>query len=89
MDFKERVEAMQKSKYAWVFSLIEYLLVFAFGVLVCWQLRIEHIQDECDQFIVDNYFTPEMQYCYLEQTGYNMDVPFGDVSDYDFSINPD
>ena len=89
MGIKDRVEAMQKSKYSWVFSIIEYLLVFAFGVLVCWQLRIENIQNECDQFVVDNYFTYEMQICYIEQTGNSMGVPFGNMSDYDFSIGYD
>ena len=90
MDFQGTVKKIQNSKYSWVFSILEYLLIFFFGFLVAQTLSMEGVQNECDQFVVDTYFTIPMQRC-MTETGGEMGVPFGDIGDYVFNtgINPD
>ena len=75
-DIKERAKRLSEDKrYKWIIALIETLLYIGLGVAVGHTLHVDSVQDACNQHVVDNYYTPEIQRCLLNQ-GRNFTVPF-------------
>lgn len=57
-------------------------LFLIFGIIVGYALNVDSIQDNCNQFIIDNYFTLDIQRCLLDM---NQDfiLPNGSVINYE------
>ena len=59
-----------------LWEFITYGLVFFFGVLVSFALEVDDIQDSCNQHIVDNILTEEVQLCLLQKEGIDVNTEF-------------
>lgn len=78
-------------KYPRVKKVIEWIsptlfILFAFLLGTLW--NIDKVSDECNEFIIDNYFTQDMQRCLLDQQRVFM-LPNGSeytVPDFNFNI---
>lgn len=88
MDLKERITAIN-NKYGKIIALVEIALYIGFGFLAGYVWDKRNIERECDQFVIDNYYTEEMQLCLDETLSGSFGVPFGEMpEDAEYSVNP-
>jgi len=63
------------NKHYKIFDFIHFILIIIFGFLLGITYNVDKTQDACNQFVIDNYFTYDMQRCLLSQ-GQIFKVPY-------------
>ena len=66
-----------KNKYPVAWDILIAVLIFGFAFFLGQLYSIDRFEDSCNQFVVDNYYTQDMQRCLLYY-GKSFTIPFGD-----------
>jgi hypothetical protein len=72
---KAREYIQEHNKLRAALAVAFHLLLFIGGYLSAMGRDVDRISDECNQFVIDNYFTPEMQSCLMGQ-GKQFQLPY-------------
>ena len=73
---KVRDPVKNKPALQWILKFLDTLLIIGFGFVAGYGLNVDNIQDDCNQHIIDNYFTEEIQYCYQKVFNTTPSLPF-------------
>ena len=66
---------MKSNLKQWVLNILWAVML----ILVGMSISTEKVQNQCDKFVIDNYFTLEMQQC-LYNEGSIFKTPYGTIN---------